>query len=82
VYADVLTVETFHEDFGRGFVDCEEERGMWCERDPFNEGFGCEGCFHCIVVFIIGICETREGELERRHFLVENNQKLDSRTKF
>jgi hypothetical protein len=66
-----LTVETFHEDFGGGFVDCEEERRMWGESDPFNEGFCCEGCFHCIVMLIVGICETREGELERCHFLVK-----------
>jgi hypothetical protein len=68
VYADVLTVETIHEDFGGGVVDCEEERGMRDERDPFNKSLCCKGCFYCIVLFIVGICETRDGKLETCHF--------------
>ena len=67
MYADVLTVETFHEDFWRGSVDDEGERRMRDEGDPIDKGFCCKRCFHRVVVFIWRICETRDGELEGGH---------------
>lgn len=66
-YADVLTVETFHEDFGGGFVDCEEERRMCREGDPVRHALGRKRCFHGVVVLIWRICETRDRELETCH---------------
>jgi hypothetical protein len=62
-YPNVQTVKTVHEDFVKGFVDFEGEGRVRDEGNPFDESFGCECSFHCIVRFIMSICKARESEL-------------------
>jgi hypothetical protein len=59
-YANILPIETVHDDVRGGMVDDEGEGGGWVEGEPFCEGFRSECCVDCGEEFIGNISKSSQ----------------------